>query len=400
MKIALYGIGGTYNYGCDAIIRGTERIIHNKFPDAEIDYLSLSFVDDVERLADVDVNIINLTAGKVKKFIQKFIIKLNLLLKQRFFGLLGNAYYRLLVPNIKKYDYVLSIGGDIYTLPPRNEYVGKKNYTNLLLEFGKYCKRNEVPMIIWGASIGPFDDDAYMKDVFLSHIKECAHFIVVREKKTDQYLLDNGVLNYSLYGDPAFAIPYDRRGICVENKIGINLSPLSFKYANNGQTKDEWIEEQAKVLVEIQKYFGSQIVLIPHVFSQSENDDDFSYLEKIKNKAEVLGVKVELVKTEGFVDAKKELSKCKLVISARMHCAINSICCGTPAIFLSYSEKAKGMSEMVYGTEKFAVSINEFVNKDFIIPFIEKALYTFENIDIEQNAKNIGSTSLKAVDIF
>ena len=34
MKIALYGIGGTYNFGCDAIVRGTENMIHSSRPDA------------------------------------------------------------------------------------------------------------------------------------------------------------------------------------------------------------------------------------------------------------------------------------------------------------------------------------------------------------------------------
>ena len=59
MKIALYGIGGTYNFGCEAIVRGTEKIIHSSFPDAVLDYYSYKPEEERERLGKVNINVLS-----------------------------------------------------------------------------------------------------------------------------------------------------------------------------------------------------------------------------------------------------------------------------------------------------------------------------------------------------
>ena len=74
------------------------------------------------------------------------------------------------------------------------------------------------------------------------------------------------------------------------------------------------------------------------------------------------------------------MSECSVVISARMHCAINAITEGIPAIFLSYSEKTLGMSKMIYGTEKFALQLNEFNDSNKIICCIENIFDNYINI--------------------
>ena len=61
-----------------------------------------------------------------------------------------------------------------------------------------------------------------------------------------------------------------------------------------------------------------------------------------------------------------------------MHCAINSICEGVPAIFVSYSSKSIGMSEFIYNSNKWIVSINdhpsELVEKAVMIDKISSEL--------------------------
>ena len=42
----LHGIGGVYNYGCEAIVRGTEQIIRKEYPTADIIYASRRPIDD------------------------------------------------------------------------------------------------------------------------------------------------------------------------------------------------------------------------------------------------------------------------------------------------------------------------------------------------------------------
>ena len=54
-RVLLIGISGTYNYGCEAIIRGTVNIIRAVNPRAEIAYASYNYEDDKHRLKDCDI---------------------------------------------------------------------------------------------------------------------------------------------------------------------------------------------------------------------------------------------------------------------------------------------------------------------------------------------------------
>ena len=71
-KVLLIGILGTYNYGCEAIVRGTTKILKEKFPDIIIDYASYNYEDDVNRLKDCDINI--LKRNRRNKFNHKNIL--------------------------------------------------------------------------------------------------------------------------------------------------------------------------------------------------------------------------------------------------------------------------------------------------------------------------------------
>ena len=57
-RILLIGIGGVYNYGCEAIVRGTETIMKKCNDNVIIDYASYRPADDKIRLKDSLVNII------------------------------------------------------------------------------------------------------------------------------------------------------------------------------------------------------------------------------------------------------------------------------------------------------------------------------------------------------
>lgn len=63
-----------------------------------------------------------------------------------------------------------------------------------------------------------------------------------------------------------------------------------------------------------------------------------------------------------FIGLKNNLTRCDFVIAARMHCAVNAITMHVPVLLLSYSEKAKGMAEYVYGTNKTVISLTDFEN--------------------------------------
>ncbi len=58
LQVLLIGIGGVYNYDCEAIVRGTEHMLHEQWPDARIVYASCRLEDDCARLKGCSVEII------------------------------------------------------------------------------------------------------------------------------------------------------------------------------------------------------------------------------------------------------------------------------------------------------------------------------------------------------
>ena len=146
--IGLYGIAGVYNYGCESIVRGTEIILHKKWPDARIKYASLRPEDDKKRLKGCNVEIIS---RKMHPFGSM----------HRFNGLMAyqtGLYFKKLFQEDLKWiedcDVIFSIGGDLYTLPS-NYKEPKKRYSNSLIHFGEAVKAHGKKFVIWGASIGP-----------------------------------------------------------------------------------------------------------------------------------------------------------------------------------------------------------------------------------------------------
>lgn len=66
MKYLLIGINGVYNYGCEAIVRGSVNILRAFDPQAEITYATLSPDYDRKMLADCGLEIIT------RRFISRF----------------------------------------------------------------------------------------------------------------------------------------------------------------------------------------------------------------------------------------------------------------------------------------------------------------------------------------
>lgn len=381
MKIALYGIGGVYNYGCEAIVRGTEEILKDY---AQVDYISYRPEDDKKRLAGSGVSFVPLFHSNRQKFIYKCLCKIENLaekiLKKRTFWLSNSYLHRWVL----KYDVILSIGGDIYTLPPDIQQNPKQK--NALVEFGYFVKSKHKKLVVWGASVGPFDDYPFQKDYFINHFNQCVDFVVAREERTVKYLKQNGYDRVKLFADPAFVldkIPTEQKNIKVSDKlrIGVNLSELSNQYLFDDGKKP--IDVQCKLLEMLINKFNSEIILIPHVLSQSDVDNDYVYLKSVQQQMKQLGYDVWLIENDpGFLGTKEELCKCDVVISARMHCAINAICCGVPTLMLSYSDKTIGMSKFVYGNESFALSLK---STEDISSAIEKINFIINNKKIIEN---------------
>lgn len=380
MNVLLYGIGGVFNFGCEAIIRGTVsklRIIY-QYNNLRIRYASLQSEYDYNKLRDLNIEIV--PRRIYKTLITKLLKKLLTLFQLR------NRYFCFEdISILKGIDIVYSIGGDIYTL---NHC---KKFNEIVIYFGDYCITHGIPYVIYGASIGPFTESNRIEKIMARHLKSCAG-IYCRENEALQYLNTLGIKrNVTLYHDPAFDAGTLTRSKSEIDYIGINLSPLSIKYSYSSAEFNIVAGKQAEIIRAIIDSTNCNILLIPHVLSMTNTmDNDLIYLKGIYDRIdESVKSKVVLIEKDlGYLGTKQKLHCCRVVIAARMHCALNAITENIPTLFLSYSRKSVGMSRYVYGSDIFLIKLNEFLDKDTLLKRIDYLLKNNELISRQLTSRN------------
>jgi len=380
MNILLYGIGGVFNFGCEAIIRGTVSKLRILYPDnnLRIRYASLQSEYDNKKLEDLNIEI---HPRRIYKTLRTKLLKRFLTFFQ-----LRNRYFCFEDMSIlKDIDIVFSIGGDIYTL---NHY---QKVNEIVLYFGDYCITHGIPYVIYGASIGPFYERNRIERIMVRHLKSCAG-IYCREDETLQYLANLGIKrNVTLFHDPAFDVGTFPRDNSDIDYIGINLSPLSVKYSYSSTEFNTVARKQAEIIKAIINSTNCNILLIPHVLSMTNTmDNDLIYLKGIYDRIdESVKSKVVLIEKDlGYLGTKQKLHCCKVVIAARMHCALNAITENIPTLFLSYSRKSVGMARYIYGSDVFLIKLSEFLDKDILLKRIDYLLKNNELICRQLTSRN------------
>lgn len=352
MRIGLLGIYGTYNFGCEAIVRGAYKLIKKLYPESEVIYFSYSYEYDSKILSDLPIKIydVHLSRNFFKRVVNKFFHFINYNDRIQMINFKGI---------MEQVDMIFSIGGDIYTIPAILRENKKYRYYNNLIDFCNQAIENNKSVILYGASVGPFGEYEKAVQYYKKNLEKYKK-IVCREYATIEYLNTLGLNNTMFLPDPAFQLRTTKHGDITEPRfIGINLSPLSLNeiYGNYNDS----ILPMAKLLDKVYEYFHIDLLFIPHVFSKNDSDNDLKFLQKVMEKMKDSNQKhVQIAESNGgFLGVKKQLKKCHFVVAARMHCAINAINEDIPAILLSYSQKSIGMCQYVYESEKWLVNIKE-----------------------------------------
>lgn len=373
MNIGIYGIAGTYNLGCEAIIYGTIYNFRKIFSDSHFIFYSENASRDREILKDLSIEIKQIRKKKVliKRCVNKVL---------RMVGINYQFLYDDYKSIIDEIDLIISVGGDIYTIP---RFLLKKKrylYYNRLVHFGEKVKQKNKKLIIYGASIGPFGNRKEAQNYYINHFKK-VDLIISRDKKTISYLESLGMQDKIVFlPDPAFSLSKNlvkRNG--MKNLIGLNFSGLSIKEIY-GKCSDQGLMKLAHIVEKIIKRTKCDVLLVSHVFSNNKIDNDYVVLNKVMEYVEdSYKNRIKLTTSKSFFGVKNEILNCRMVISSRMHCAINAMSEGIPTILLTYSEKAKGMGEFVYNSSKWVYDIERLEDEKFF-ELIDEMLYSHEII--------------------
>lgn len=361
-RVLLHGIGGTYNYGCEAIVRGAVRLFAAVDPRIDVYYASPDVPDDRRRLQGCSV------AFRRRNIYGRFSPKA---LGWRALRYAGNEVRPAMedMDVIDGMDAVVSIGGDLFVCPGGA-------LPDRLMAFGEAVIARGKPYVLLGASLGPPPANEQNHKLLAEHL---SHFTLInpRERRTVEYLASIGLGDKVIPSpDPAFLLAAEpllerRLGVLT---IGVNLSPLAADLQPGGIA--QVLGKQAEVVRVLATRLDANVVLVPHTFcARRPQDDDHGYLKRIwELLPPSISGRVRLIEADtGYLGIRNEIQRCDVVLAARMHCGINAVSCRVPAIFLSYSPKAVGMCSFVYGTSEWAVPLGEMPSQGFL-QLVEEAL--------------------------
>jgi polysaccharide pyruvyl transferase WcaK-like protein len=348
----LVGNGPYTNRGCEAILRGTMAILRHEFGD-DFRVSAASFghpdviADQATRETDPLITHIALSGPPILRWSRRWWHRQLL----RALGRLPEPS-RVLDEPARTACCALQIGGDNYSL----DYGLPIGF----MRIDERLRSHAVPVVLWGASVGPFDAKPRFAAKMFDHLRKMS-LIVVRERESYDYLRLHGVnANVRTMSDPAFVMdaaePRQAEIGCVvpQGAVGLNFSPLMARYATNGNM-DEWIERCVAIVNCIRLRTHRDILLIPHVTSAHSND--WALLREVAARSQdarngrvfCIGDQLSAAETKWVI------SNCAVFVGARTHSTIAAISSGVPTLSLAYSVKARGLNQAVFGTQQYCI---------------------------------------------
>ncbi|ABK14748.1 MAG TPA: polysaccharide pyruvyl transferase family protein [Armatimonadota bacterium] len=360
LRFILAGNGPYENRGCEAIVRGTVKILREHFKDPQFICLSHFQNDEQFRkqcLEESDPSITHLRSYILskKKAIKNFWKPGTWSYVYRhFFNRPALKYhiYRDMLSHLDDAAAVLSVGGDNYSL----DYGVPQFFTDL----DDIVLEKKKPLFLWGASVGPFSAIPEYERYMRHHLKEVTG-IFARESLTINYLKSIGVTeNVYSVADPAFLMePVKPQGIDAKlpingEAIGINLSPLMAKYVTNGDL-EVWSSMAASIIESVAQKTGLLIYLIPHVTQPNQFSNDYAFMQRVLSQIKDKYNIIIVPPVYNAAETKWIISRMTLFAGARMHSTIAAISSGVPTLSFAYSIKARGINRDIFGHTNYCM---------------------------------------------
>ena len=355
----LAGHGPYLNRGCEAIIRGTVRILRRHFENPQC--VVVSAVRDTRGLdkqqrQQSDPAIRHEELWCCRRRFDTVWFATNVV-RRTVPGYLKHLFYKNVRRHLQEARAVLAVGGDNYSL----DYSRRPDLHTGLLDL---VAQHEKSLIIWGASVGPFTKDPRFETCMSKRLAK-AH-ILARESLTRKYLNQLGLGdNVHLVADPAFLLepaePVDERLPLPldEGAVGINLSPLLAKYVA-GWNVSAWAERAASIIRAVLTSTQRKVYLIPHVTGIDARHCDHSFLCAVARLVNPEGGRVFVVPdTLNAAETKWVIGKMAVFAGARTHSTIASLSMRVPTLSFGYSVKSRGINEDVYDHTRYCLQPNE-----------------------------------------
>lgn len=370
-KFYLTGQASFGNRGCEALVRSTVGMLREEFPDAQIFVPSTNIDLDARQwpeAADHGVEFVPAFRSPFNRYWRQLQRVGPPPLKRAGWPFpLGSS----LKQNLRDADAVLSIGGDNYSL----DYL----IPSLLMGTDAYAMRHGTPVMLWGASVGPFEAEPHFVDFAKEHLQRMS-LITVRETATERYLRDElGLTNVNLVADPAFALvpepvelepfwPQDA-GTLEKDVLGLNISPLIERYRHGDEPQDALIAEVAAFIDAVTE--SMPVLLVPHVIplDGSPKNNDAIYMDQLLGRVKRPERVHRMPTTLNAAQIKYVLSQLRFFIGARTHATIGALSSEVPTGSIAYSVKAKGINQDLFGHLRYVLE-TPLVTRDSLLELL------------------------------
>lgn len=344
--LILFGHGGSYNHGCEAIVRSTLEILgrlpggaphtalYSSDPPSDREFGLDSLVELHEQRRPFCIwN----PADDLAMVLRKFFHRDQLSLHRFFSGTMDGVRDSLCV----------SIGGDMYCY-------GRLPW---LYYLHSQLKEQHNRTLLWGCSV---DNSSFLPES-LEDLRRYDR-IVTRESVSLALFAEHGFTNVALYPDPAFALrPREIRPAELPappdpaRTLALNISPLMRRY----QGKSPLTENVRGLIRHVLRDTDLDILLLPHVNGWTEQENDHAFLRSLLESCRSAGEDTARIRLLGRQYSCEELkfiiSRCRFLVTARTHASIAAYSTGVPALVLGYSPKARGIARDIFGDEKHYV---------------------------------------------
>lgn len=350
-QFLLYGHGGAYNHGAEAIVKSTAGMIKEAYPDSRI-ILSTHFKEQdlefkmpVDEYCQHDTNYLELDKNSLIK------------------GMYDRLIYKTTIEKITGDTICLSVGGDNYCYDNWRKW---KVIHETALERG-------AKSILWSCSVEPSMIDDGMLGTLQSH-----HLITARESITYKALKERGLGNVRSCSDIAFLLKPKEyplpRNFLKGNTVAINLGPLIVRR----EEKEGLILKNTEQLVElIIEKTDMNIALIPHVLMPMDNDLEVLEViyRRFQNSDRICLVNKNLTAAE----YKYIISNCRFGVFSRTHASISAYSTYVPNMVLGYSVKSMGIAKDL-GLQDFVLPIQRVDNEYCMVLMFKKLMNSEQKV--------------------